>query len=83
MSTCQPCWRHLKKRPQSRGVCDLRSPEVRAELLATVPVDEVWGIGGASAAKLGKIGGAMAADLAALQPDDARALSQGKIERRV
>jgi DNA polymerase V len=63
-----------KKRPQFRGVCDLRSPEVRAELLATVPVDEVWGIGGASAAKLGKIGVATAADLAALQPDDARAL---------
>jgi DNA polymerase V len=63
-----------KKRPQFRGVCDLRSPELRAELLATVPVDEVWGIGGASAAKLGKIGVTTAADLAALQPDDARAL---------
>lgn len=28
-----------KKRPHFRGVCDLCSPEVRAELLATVPVD--------------------------------------------
>ncbi len=63
-----------KKRPQYRGVCDLRSAAVRAELLPTVPVDEVWGIGGASAAKLAKLGVQTAADLAALQPDDARAL---------
>ena len=52
-----------KKRPQYRGVCDLRSSQVRAELLPTVPVEEVWGIGGETAA-----------DLAALEPDDARAL---------
>jgi DNA polymerase V len=47
---------------------------VRAELLSTVPVDEVWGIGSASAAKLAKIGVQTAADLAALDPDNARAL---------
>ncbi len=63
-----------KKRPQYRGVCDMRSSQVRAELLPTVPVDEVWGIGSASAAKLIKIGVQTAADLAALDPDDARAL---------
>jgi DNA polymerase V len=63
-----------KKRPQYRGVCDLRSSRVRAELLPTVPVEEVWGIGGASAAKLAKLGILTAADLAALEPDDARAL---------
>jgi DNA polymerase V len=63
-----------KKRPQYRGVCDLRSSQVRAELLSTVPVDEVWGIGAASAAKLVKIGVQTAADLAALDPDNARAL---------
>ena len=63
-----------KKRPQYRGVCDLRSSQVRAELLSTVPVDEVWGIGAASAAKLAKIGVQTAADLAALDPDNARAL---------
>jgi DNA polymerase V len=44
---------------------------VRAELLCTVPVNEVWGIGAASAAKLAKIGLETAADL---NPDDARAL---------
>ena len=63
-----------KKRPQYHGVCDLRSDQVRAELLPTVPVEEVWGIGGASAAKLAKLGILTAADLAALEPDDARAL---------
>jgi len=63
-----------KKRPQYRGVCDLRSSQVRADLLTTVPVGEVWGIGGASAAKLAKLGVETAADLAALDPDDARAL---------
>jgi DNA polymerase V len=63
-----------KKRPQYRGVCDMRSSQVRAELLPTVPVDEVWGIGSASAAKLIKIGVRTAADLAALDSDNARAL---------
>jgi DNA polymerase V len=63
-----------KKRSQYRGVCDLRSSRVRAELLSTVPVDEVWGIGSASAAKLASIGVQTAADLAALDPDNARAL---------
>ena len=38
-----------KRRPQYRSVCDLRSNQVRDELLPTVPVDEVWGIGEASA----------------------------------
>lgn len=56
------------------GVCDLRSAVARTELLATVPVEEVWGIGGASAAKLVKLGVSTAADLAALEADDARAL---------
>ncbi len=63
-----------KKRPQYHGVCDLRSSQVRADLLSTVPVDEVWGIGAASAAKLARIGVQTAADLAALDPDNARAL---------
>ena len=52
-----------KKRPQYRGVCDLRSSAVRVELLPTVPVEEVWGIGGASAAKLAKLGIQTTADL--------------------
>ena len=63
-----------KKRLQYVGVCDLRSESVRRELLPTVPVEEVWGIGGASAAKLAKLGIQTAADLAGLEPNDARAL---------
>ncbi len=63
-----------KKRPQFRGVCDLRSAETRAELLPTVPVEEIWGVGKASVAKLAKLGITTAADLAALGPDDACAL---------
>ena len=63
-----------KKRPQFHGVCDLRSAAVRAELLPSVPVEEVWGIGGASATKLSKLGVATAADLAAVEPDNARKL---------
>jgi DNA polymerase V len=39
-----------------------------------VPVHEVWDIGGASAAKLGRLGVTTAAHLAALEPDQARAL---------
>src|ERR1700712_1699706 len=63
-----------KKRPQYRGVCDLRSASVRAELLPSVPVDQVWGIGSAWAEKLAKIGIQTAADLAELDQDNARAL---------
>jgi DNA polymerase V len=57
-----------------RGDCDSWINTVRADLLSTVPVDEVWGIGAASATKLLKIGVKTAADLAALDPNDARAL---------
>ena len=57
-----------------RGVCDLHSSQVRADLFSTVPVEEVWGIGGASAAKLAKIGVQTPGALAALDPDNARAL---------
>ena len=49
-------------------------PNACRELLPTVPVDEVWCFGGASAAKLAKLGIQTAADLAALEPNDARAL---------
>lgn len=35
-----------KKRPVHRGVCDLRSAEIRAAVLPTIPVEEVWGVGG-------------------------------------
>ncbi len=57
-----------KKRPQYAASATCALSRSVAELLATVPVDEVWGIGGASAAKLAKLGVQTAADLAALEP---------------
>ncbi len=48
-----------------------------------MPVEEVWGIGGASTAKLAKLGIRTAADLAALEPDDARALMTATGSRTV
>ena len=73
---------HREKRPQYRGVCDLRSAAARLDLLSTVPGHEVWGIGGASAGKLAKLGIQTAADLAALEPD-VRALMTVTGGRRV
>lgn len=63
-----------KKRPQYGGVCDLRDAQIRSEILPTVPIEEVWGIGSASAAKLTMHGITTAADLAAMEPEWARNL---------
>ncbi len=53
-----------KKRPEFAGVCDLRDPAACQRLYPTIPLDEVWGIGSASAAKLQTLGLATVADLA-------------------
>ena len=53
-----------KKRPEFGGVCDLRDRDACAALYPTIPLDEVWGIGRASAAKLQALGLATVADLA-------------------
>ena len=63
-----------KKRPGYGGVCDLREAGARAALLPTIPVDEVWGVGRASAVKLQRLGVHTAAELAAMEPEQARAL---------
>ena len=63
-----------KKRPAFAGVCDLRAAAARAELLPTIPAEEVWGIGGASAKKLARLGVVTAADLAGMEPEQARVL---------
>lgn len=63
-----------KKRPGYSGVCDLRSADVRSAALCTVPVGEVWGIGSASTSKLERLGVKTAADLAAMNGDEARSL---------
>lgn len=53
-----------KKRPEFGGVCDLRNPDDCAALYATIPLQEVWGIGQASAGKLQALGLETVADLA-------------------
>lgn len=45
-----------KKRPEFEGVCDLRDTAVCARLYPTIPIEEVWGIGSASAKKLNALG---------------------------
>ena len=63
-----------KKRPELGGVCDLRDPQARVELLPTVPLSEVWGMGKASVEKLAEFDVKTAADLAAFEPSRARRL---------
>lgn len=52
-----------KSHPDMGGVCDLRDESERGRLLATFPVGDVWGIGGASQRKLAAIGVTTAAEL--------------------
>ena len=61
-----------KSTPQLRGVCDLTSDEARLEWLPLVNLEDVWGIGRASQAKLAAVGCHTAADVAALDPKLAR-----------
>lgn len=61
-----------KKRPVFGGVCDLRDPETCAALYPTIPLDEVWGIGRASAKKLQVLGLETVADLARFNVSEGR-----------
>ncbi len=61
-----------KTTPQLGGVCDLTSEEARREWLPLFPLEDVWGIGRASQAKLGAFGCRTAADVANLDPKLAR-----------
>lgn len=64
---------HLaKKRPAFEGVCDLTDPSRRMELLATLDVADIWGIGRALTARLASHGVHTAADVAALPPKSTR-----------
>ncbi|MCW2339110.1 DNA polymerase V [Sphingobium sp. B2D3A] len=65
------------------GVVDLHDMELRKRLFAACPVEEVWGIGPALAARLRPLGVATAADLAALHPDIARSVGTVVLERLV
>lgn len=63
-----------KKRPELGGVCDLTSAEARERLLPQLAIEDVWGVGRASAGKLREAGVATAADLQALDPRVARSM---------
>lgn len=56
------------------GVADLRDAEAAARVMALVPVEDVWGVGARSAAKLRMLGVHTAADLRDLDPRLARQL---------
>lgn len=63
-----------KKNPDLGGVCDLTKSAEREAWLERISVADVWGVGGASAYKLAKIGVTTAADLATLDRREARQL---------
>ena len=64
---------HLaKKRAELGGVCDLTDPAYRSTMLATLPVEDVWGIGRALSGRLASHGIRNAAQLAAMPPKSAR-----------
>jgi DNA polymerase V len=61
-----------KQVPELGGVCDLTDPLAYEHWLVRVPVEEVWGIGPASARKLQAMGVESAADLRDLDPRPVR-----------
>lgn len=65
------------------GVIDLHDIELRRRMFATWPVEEVWGIGGALAARLRPLGVRTAADLVSLPGPMARDVGTVVLERLV
>ena len=65
------------------GVIDLHDEELRRRLFATWPIDEVWGIGRALAARLKPLGIRTTAELAAMPPEVARDAGTVVLERLV
>ena len=63
-----------KKQPRFDGVCDLTDEALRAEVLAALPVEDIWGVGAASAAKLRGVGVTTAAELRDMDARSARQL---------
>lgn len=65
------------------GVIDLHDVELRQRMFARWPVEEVWGVAGALAARLRPLGVRTAGDLAALSPAIARDVGTVVLERLV
>ena len=72
-----------KKNPALGGVCDLTGEDAHAAVLRAFPVEDVWGIGRATVAKLATLGVTTAAGLRDLDPKQARALGTVTLERTI
>lgn len=65
------------------GVCDLMDEAYRSQVLATFPVEDVWGVGRQTAKKLAALGITTAGEFAAMHPKRARSLLTVVGERMV
>lgn len=72
-----------KKNPLFEGVADLRDEKIRAWVLERFPVGDVWGVGRATATKLGGIGIRTAAELRDMPMKQARAMGSVVLERLI
>lgn len=64
--------RLAKNNPNMGGVCDLTSAEVRAAHYSSIPIGDIWGIGGKTAAKLERAGVLTVSDFIAMDPQEVR-----------
>jgi len=70
-----------KQLVQYQGVCVIDNDALRIEILKSMPIDEVWGIGRKLTSKLGLLGVNTAFDLAQLVPKVARQYFSIDVER--
>jgi DNA polymerase V len=72
-----------KKNPVFNGVADLRDDGVRHDVMHAFPVEDVWGVGGATARKLTDLGITTAGMLRDMPMKQARAVGTVVLERLV
>lgn len=72
-----------KKQERFGGVADLRDEDLRRDVMDTFPVADVWGVGGATARKLGELGITTAGELRDMPMKQARAVGTVVLERLV
>ncbi|MEN2786273.1 Y-family DNA polymerase [Sphingomonas qilianensis] len=72
-----------KKDPSFEGVADLRDHAARQKVMHTFPVEDVWGVGGATALKLKGLGIETAGSLRDMPMKQARAVGTVVLERLV
>jgi len=72
-----------KKNPRFNGVADLRDDGIRHDVMHAFPVEDVWGVGGATARKLADLGITTAGTLRDMPMKHARAVGTVVLERLV